>query len=192
MTELIAPTVYQAGYGTREYIGESFADPSPLELGAWLVPGMATLVAPPDVDEGFVPVLDAEGESWSIVEDSRGPVYETSSGAPRTWEDLGPIPETVTKQPWPGAYYIWADGAWSLDEAAEVESVRQAAASKRDSLLGVAALRIAPLQDAVDLGKGTPAKVALLKKWKEYRVDLDDIPDQAGYPLNITWPSQPS
>lgn len=73
-----------------------------------------------------------------------------------------------------------------------LEQQTESAQRKRDNLLALAAIRIAPLQDAVDLGKGTPAKVAILKKWKEYRVDLDDIPDQAGYPQVITWPTKPA
>ncbi|RQO51549.1 tail fiber assembly protein [Pseudomonas sp. KBW05] len=67
-----------------------------------------------------------------------------------------------------------------------------AAMAQRDQALAVAAIRIAPLQDAVDLGKATPAKIALLKKWKEYRIDLDDVPDQEDFPRVIDWPVAPS
>jgi len=62
----------------------------------------------------------------------------------------------------------------------------------RDELLRVAAIRIAPLQDAVDLGKATDAEVALLKAWKEYRIDVGRIAEQVGYPSNIIWPEQPA
>ncbi len=192
MKDLGPPLVYQASFTTRECIGSSYADPSPLEPGVWLTPGMATLIAPPETDPGFAAVLDEDGETWQVVEDSRGAVYDISNGSARTWEALGTLPSGFTKLPWPGPYYIWVDGKWSLDEKAEVESLRQAAVSKRDSLLAVAALRIAPLQDAVDLGKASPAKIALLKKWKEYRVDLDDVPEQQNYPLAISWPTEPS
>ncbi|PQZ87674.1 MULTISPECIES: tail fiber assembly protein [Pseudomonas] len=71
------------------------------------------------------------------------------------------------------------------------EELSAAALSKRDSLLATAAVRIAPLQDAADLGRSTPEKAALLKKWKEYRVDVDDVPSQSGFPHNIAWPDQP-
>lgn len=71
------------------------------------------------------------------------------------------------------------------------EELLAIATGERDRRLAIAAIRIAPLQDAVDLGKATAAKIALLKKWKEYRIDLDDIPDQAGYPNSIIWPVEP-
>lgn len=73
-----------------------------------------------------------------------------------------------------------------------IEQLKQIATSKRDELLVIAAIRIAPLQDAADLGKATPAKTALLKKWKEYRIDLDDISEQSEFPSNIAWPVEPS
>ena len=72
------------------------------------------------------------------------------------------------------------------------EELLALANAERDRRLTVAAIRIAPLQDAADLGKTTPAKTALLKKWKEYRIDLDDVPDQEGFPGVIDWPVAPS
>lgn len=61
-----------------------------------------------------------------------------------------------------------------------------------DKRLGIAALRIAPLQDAVDLEDATPVEVALLKKWKQYRVAVNRVPDQGSYPLSMTWPPEPA
>ncbi|ONH52903.1 hypothetical protein BLL36_18270 [Pseudomonas cedrina subsp. cedrina] len=66
------------------------------------------------------------------------------------------------------------------------------ARGQRDYLLSVAAIRIAPLQDAADLDEATTAEVALLKKWKQYRVAVNRVPDQPDYPLSITWPVEPS
>lgn len=48
---------------------------------------------------------------------------------------------------------------------------------------------IAPLQDAVDIGDATDAELALLKAWKTYRVALNRLPDQAGYPTTVDWPA---
>ncbi|WP_282373728.1 tail fiber assembly protein [Pseudomonas sp. PS02290] len=58
----------------------------------------------------------------------------------------------------------------------------------RDSLLARATLAIAPLQDAVDLDDATTAEVALLKKWKQYRVAVNrfDLTTE-----NLSWPDQP-
>jgi hypothetical protein len=51
---------------------------------------------------------------------------------------------------------------------------------------------IAPLQDAVDIDDATAAETALLKAWKKYRVALNRLPDQAGYPTTIEWPVAPA
>ncbi|MGY2377081.1 tail fiber assembly protein [Pseudomonas sp. SDO524_S393] len=65
------------------------------------------------------------------------------------------------------------------------------ALAKRDQLLSVATIRIAPLQDAVDLGRATPEVIVKLKQWKGYRVDLNEIDLQDGFPLAIDWPTAP-
>ncbi len=56
----------------------------------------------------------------------------------------------------------------------------------------VADLAIAPLQDAVDIDEATEAEAALLKDWKRYRVALNRLPDQPGYPAEIDWPAPPA
>lgn len=58
----------------------------------------------------------------------------------------------------------------------------------RDSLLGVAALAIAPLQDAVDLDMATSEEVALLRQWKLYRVALNRLDLSTEIP---EWPNTP-
>lgn len=47
------------------YVGETTADPDPVDKGSWLIPGGAVQAAPPDVDEGFAAKWDGEG--WLIV-----------------------------------------------------------------------------------------------------------------------------
>ncbi|QYX54352.1 tail fiber assembly protein [Pseudomonas sp. S07E 245] len=56
----------------------------------------------------------------------------------------------------------------------------------------VADSTIAPLQDAVDLEDATEAEAAALKQWKRYRVALNRLPDQPGYPATIDWPAPPA
>lgn len=63
-----------------------------------------------------------------------------------------------------------------------------AALATRDALLTLAGIRIAPLQDAVDLDEATADKVARLKKWKQFRVAVNRA---ALEPYPITWPVQP-
>lgn len=73
-----------------------------------------------------------------------------------------------------------------------IEQQAAAAMAERDSLLQAAGLRMAPLQDAVDLDEATEAEAAALKEWKRYRVALNRLPDQAGYPAEIDWPTPPA
>lgn len=60
-----------------------------------------------------------------------------------------------------------------------------------DSILTSAALRIAPLQDAVDLGDASDKDIADLKSWKQYRVEISRLPSRDGFPDIITWPTAP-
>ncbi|MDR9834893.1 tail fiber assembly protein [Herbaspirillum huttiense] len=61
----------------------------------------------------------------------------------------------------------------------------------RDQLLQEASLRIAPLQDEVDLGVATAATNAQLLLWKQYRIQLNRVPQQEGYPEEVVWPTAP-
>lgn len=63
---------------------------------------------------------------------------------------------------------------------------------ERDSLLALATSRIAPLQDAVDLGEATAEEEAQLLAWKQYRVKLNRINTQPGFPASVDWPVQPT
>lgn len=71
------------------------------------------------------------------------------------------------------------------------QQILAGALSQRDRLITLAATRIAPLQDAVDLDDATEGDVANLKKWKQYRVAVNRVPDQAGFPNEIVWPVEP-
>ena len=78
------------------------------------------------------------------------------------------------------------------DPVADSAELATDATANIDRFLTVAALRIAPLQDAADLDEATPTDMALLKKWKQYRVAVNRVPDQPDYPRSITWPAEPS
>lgn len=71
------------------------------------------------------------------------------------------------------------------------DELKQQALYLRDQKLRSAAVRIAPLQDAVDIGDATDAELAQLNLWKTYRVALNRIQDQPGYPTDIKWPETP-
>lgn len=75
--------------------------------------------------------------------------------------------------------------------APTLEQVLQDANAQRDRLLILAGLRIAPLQDAIDLGESTDTDIAALKLWRAYRVAVNRVSQQSGYPNKIEWPPAP-
>lgn len=77
------------------------------------------------------------GKAWSIaggkaeqMDDHRGPVYDTQTGALIDWRDLGPLPDSVTPDPRPSAFHHWMEGRWVLNHdavyAAKVAEINQA------------------------------------------------------------------
>jgi Caudovirales tail fibre assembly protein. len=72
------------------------------------------------------------------------------------------------------------------------EQLSSSALSMRDDLLRAAALHVAPLKDAVDIGEATAAEEQQLLAWKKYRVALNRITEQPGFPTVIEWPDMPS
>ena len=182
------------------YIADLAGALSPCLLGE--TPGIG--FQPPEgaIDLGYELAAPADGFVWTLlagepvqVRDYRGPVYSTATGAVQALEVLGDLPEGMTALPWPGPFHVWLNGAWQLDQAAQLAA--QAAETiadvlkERDSRLSIAGLRIAPLQDAQDLGEDTPAEAAALLSWKRYRVALSRIEQQGGYPQAIEWPTSP-
>jgi hypothetical protein len=107
----------------------------PVELPP--VPGGGVLVP-----FGFVRIeqllgAPAPGKTWTIVgnkveqvEDHRGTVYDTLTGARIDWVELGPLPDSVTSLPRPSSSHHWANGQWVLNPeavyAAKVTEINQA------------------------------------------------------------------
>lgn len=72
------------------------------------------------------------------------------------------------------------------------EELSAKAIAERDQLLALAAIRITPLQDAMDVGVATEEELAALRAWKLYRIALNRIEGQADFPQSIEWPAPPS
>lgn len=87
--------------------------------------------------------------------------------------------------------WAYSEGVFSPPPPPSHEELLAAAESQRTNLMAWATTKIAPLQDAVDLDEATPAEVAALKAWKQYRVALNRLPDSAGWPENVIWPASP-
>lgn len=62
----------------------------------------------------------------------------------------------------------------------------------RDARKAYATTMIDPLADAVEMDEATPAEVAALKAWKQYRLALSRIEQQAGFPASVEWPTAPN
>ena len=80
----------------------------------------------------------------------------------------------------------------SLEPMAEPRPDPQAAAQREIALRRAQADQaIAPLQDAVDLDEASDLEQQHLRAWKRYRVALNRLPDQDGFPDNLQWPAAP-
>jgi len=102
---------------TGAYAGTVAAQKSPLEPGVILCPARATLVPPPEVDAGQVPVWDAG--AWVVTEDHRGVAYDTATGRAVRVTAPGPLPDGLTLLA-PGSSQVWDGdaGVWTDDVAA--------------------------------------------------------------------------
>lgn len=126
------------------------------------------------------------------VEDNRGSYYSTETGGHVEFAEFGKVPSTLTKEAPTSPYDKWDGKNWVTDEAAKSDALKNEALAQRDSLLSMASKKIAPLQDAVDLDMATDEEVASLREWKKYRVLLNRIEQQTGFPDSIEWPVIPS
>lgn len=85
-------------------------------LGKQLPSNAVILSEPfPAPQSGFVWVLEAEGPRQ--MEDHRGEVYRTDSGAVEQFDQLGPLPPEFTSLPRPSFAHVWANGGWVKDPA---------------------------------------------------------------------------
>ncbi|EDB7820608.1 tail fiber assembly protein [Salmonella enterica subsp. enterica] len=169
---------------TNEFIGAGDAYIPP-HTG---LPANCTDIAPPDIPASHIAVFDAETETWSLHEDHRGEtVYDTTTGNQMYISDPGPLPENVTSVSPGGEYQKWDGKAWVKDEAAEAAARLREADETKNRLLQMASGKIAPLQDAVDLGIATDDEKAQLDKWKKYRVLVNRVDIS-----NPDWPQKPN
>lgn len=176
-------------------------DPAGALVGPVLLPPVpgAGILLP----SGFVQISEdlpapSPGMTWVIgagapeqIEDNRGVVYDTQTGDALEWVQLGPLPERLTVQAYPGEHYIWQGSDWVYEEAAARADYLGAAVVERNRLQAEATARIAPLQDAADLGEATEDEQIELLAWKRYRIDLNRVALEDSYPNAIDWPPSP-
>lgn len=178
--------VYNLRADTNEFIGAGDAYIAP-HTG---LPAHCALCAPPEIPPLHVAVWSASSQSWSLVEDHRGcMVYRTDTGEAMFIDALGPLPESTVLQAPHGKYDRWDGTQWVKDPVAEKQALIELADSQRNALLQQAGERIAPLQDAVDLGMASAEETALLADLKRYRVLLSRVDTHLA--PDIDWPLAP-
>jgi len=89
----------------------------------------------------------------------------------------------------PDVNFIYRDGVFTAP-VIEAEDLVYLAASRQAAEMEEASRLMAPLQDAVDIGKATQEEIDRLNEWKEYRVMLNRI-DTTKAP-DIDWPQKPA
>ena len=165
-------TIYNLSSSTNEFIGQGDGF-IPANTG---LPAYSTDIEPPLAKDGFVAVFDFESEKWSLVEDHRGKtVYDIHTGEAITVNQLGKLPDDVVSVAPEGHFVKWDGKKWVHDTEAEKMAQITQATEQKESLLALAASKIAPLQDAVDLDIATKAEVELLLAWKKCRVLLNRV-----------------
>ncbi|MFJ2526183.1 tail fiber assembly protein [Pseudomonas capeferrum] len=104
-----------------------------------------------------------------------------------------PIPEADRPVPVQGYATIdWSQLVTTEDKSlAASQQERSSAIAKIAQQRALADTAIAPLQDAVDLDDATFWEINALKAWKRYRVSLNRLIGQPGFPETIDWPDLP-
>lgn len=192
LPDVVPPVVCNVHRGTGEFMGFSPADPSPLEPGVWVFPAYSYQIEPPELQPGFVSLINRDDNGWEVVADHRGAtVYTTDTGEPRQWQALGDLPEGYTLQAPETAFDTWEGDKWVVDEPARDEVLRSVAYRKQTLANQFATGRINTLQDAVELGMATDDEAAALPAWKAYRVRLNRLDISTAAPADDDWPASP-
>ncbi len=58
--------IYLFNPETGVYLGEDFADEMPMKRGEFALPPDATAVAPPQVEQGQIPVFSLATQQWEV------------------------------------------------------------------------------------------------------------------------------
>lgn len=109
-------TLYHYHPETGELLGESPADPSPLEPEVWLIPAHATDLPPPKPKARQVAVF--RDVRWQLAPDWRSAaLWSTEDGTAVSIADIGVTPADVhaTETPRPSAAHRWQNGQWQED-----------------------------------------------------------------------------
>ena len=148
-----------------------------------------TREAPPDVPEGKLLSRNVVAALWELIDDVRGTWYDADGRAVQI-DDLDADVSALTREAPPDATYKLVNGKW--EQCPDRVAAAKKAATDAEVAAGMAEanLKIAVLQDAVDLELATPEEEAALKSWRRYRVLLSRLQSDAKYP-DVKLPQRP-
>ncbi|WP_340619946.1 tail fiber assembly protein [Xenorhabdus siamensis] len=131
-----------------------------------------------------------DGKSWEYVPDYRGKkAYHIKTREHIEIMEIGDLPTELTLLEPKTPFDKWNGTQWVTDIEAQHQHEVQQAKSQKQQLLIEVFHRIAPLQDAVDLGIATDAEKSALTAWRKYRVLLSRV--DCSIAPDIVWPEQP-
>lgn len=190
--------LYPFNLFTRIYLGTPQQWPiDPVETAIAGEPVYATLSAPaqaapdapPEIPSGMLARRLPDDSGWELVADTLGVWYDATGSQVRI-DSLDVDVSKLTREAPPNNTSMLVDGEWA-DDPAKVSAAKKAATDAEVAAgMAEANLKIAVLQDAVDLGMATAEEEAALKSWKRYRVLLSRLQADAKYP-DVTLPQRP-
>ncbi|PHM27007.1 tail fiber assembly protein [Xenorhabdus budapestensis] len=131
-----------------------------------------------------------DGKSWEYVPDYRGKMaYHIQTRKHIEITEIGDIPTELTLLEPKTPFDKWNGTQWVTDVGAQSQHEVQQAESQKQQLLIEVFHRIAPLQDAIDLGIATDTEKSKLTVWRRYRVLLNRV--DCSMAPDIVWPEQP-
>ena len=177
--------VYNVNSQTGEYLGATYQF---LPVGVGL-PAHSYLDTPKSVDDDRAIVR--QDDKWTYPTDYRGKtIYSTETGAESTVKNIGDIPAGFTLLKPNSEFDSWNGKKWVLDKDKQHQYEIAIAQSQKSQLLKEANNEISNFQDAVDSEIATEQQVEILKKWKKYRFELNQI--DVNTAPDIDWPEKPN
>lgn len=168
-----------------EFLGATYQY-LPVGIG---VPANSYLDAPKEVDDDHAIVR--QDDKWIYPTDYRGKrIYSIETGAESTVTFIGDIPDNFTLLKPNSDFDSWNGKKWVLDKDKQHQYEIAIAQSQQSQLLKEANNEISNFQDAVDSEIATEQQVDILKKWKKYRFELNQI--DVNTAPDIDWPEKPA
>ncbi|HOW54291.1 MAG TPA: phage tail assembly chaperone [Syntrophorhabdaceae bacterium] len=173
--------IYHYDPKTKEYTGESNANPDPLEPGSFLQPPFSARLKPPAIGNNQAAIF--QGGTWILVADYRRSTWWKKDGTKYAINDLGisPEPTDTDYDPRPSVYHVWSGTQFILDRESwlngEIRPRRNGLLNETDTVYCNAERWESMTTEAKQI-------------WKTYKQNLRDLPAAIDY-SNQVWPARP-